>query len=163
MIPSPNRTERNDGELASLVRTKNMALVPNWLLQARIRQVVVVAQFAERSTATFHTAVIADGSTTVGAFCDGSLTTGHPNVVISEFNLAEWAHEKPQGLFGIVARGIAVEPCGSAKWTMASEIRKGRYIATLNVSSLLHPRRIVSNALPKLRPSAFEMPCFNLP
>jgi hypothetical protein len=73
-------------------------------------------------------------------------------------------HFEFRDLFGIVARGIAVEPCGSAKWTMASEIRKGRYIATLNVSSLLHPRRIVSNALPKLRrPAAFEMPCFNLP
>jgi hypothetical protein len=133
-------------------------------LPARSRDVVVVAHYAERISAAFRATVRTDCSTAIRALRHGGLATRHPNVVISEFNLAEWTHEKPKGLFGIVARGIAVEPCGSAKWTMASEIRKGRYIATLNVSSLLHPRRIVSNALPRLRrPAAFEMPCFILP
>jgi hypothetical protein len=65
--------------------------------------------------------------------------------------------------FGIAVRGIAVEPSGSSKWTVAGEIWKGRQITTLNVRSLLHPRRIVLKVLTNLRPSAFEMPCLNLP
>jgi hypothetical protein len=63
-----------------------------------MRHVVVVAQFTERSTATFHMAVIADGSTAVGALSYGSLTTGHPNVVVSEFNLTVHDYRTITGL-----------------------------------------------------------------
>jgi len=56
--------------------------------------------------------------------------------------------------FGIAVRAIAFEPSGSSKGTVASEIREGRQITTLNLRSLLHPRRIVLNVLPNLRPAA---------
>ena len=56
--------------------------------------------------------------------------------------------------FGIAVRAIAFEPSGSSKGTVASEIREGRQITTLNLRSLLHPRRIVLNVLHNLRPAA---------
>jgi hypothetical protein len=59
--------------------------------------------------------------------------------------------------------GIAFEPRGTTKWTVAGEIRKRRQITTLNVRSLLHPRRIVLNVLTDLRPAACQMPCLHLP
>jgi hypothetical protein len=64
--------------------------------------------------------------------------------------------------FGIRSEGIAIEPSGPSKWTVAGEIRKGRQITTLNVRSVLHPGWIVFIALTN-RPVACEMPCLNLP
>ncbi len=54
---------------------------------ARSRQVVVIAQFAERNSAAFRATVGTDRSTTVGALLHGSLAARHSYVVISEFNL----------------------------------------------------------------------------
>ena len=77
------------------------------------------------------------------------------------------AHVVPQfefrDLFGLAVTGIAVEPSGPSKWAVAGEIWKGRQITTLNVRSLLHPRRTVLNVLTNLGPAAREMPCLHLP
>ena len=53
---------------------------------------VVIAHDAERIPAALRTAVRTNRTATIGALRYGSLTTRHPYVVISEFNLAEWAH-----------------------------------------------------------------------
>jgi hypothetical protein len=68
-------------------KRERVAFVLNRLPHAGIGRVVVIAQFAERNSATFHTAVIADRRSAVTALRHSSLATGHPNVVISEFNL----------------------------------------------------------------------------
>ena len=87
-------------------------------------RVVVIAQFAEGIPAALGRAIRTNRCSAVGALGYRGLATGHPNVVISEFNLAEWAYGKPHGLFGIAVLGIAFEPRGTPKGTVAGEIWK---------------------------------------
>src|ERR1700720_351353 len=54
--------------------------------------VVVIALTAERISAALRTTVRTNCSTTIGAFCHGSLAAWHTYVVISEFNLTELVH-----------------------------------------------------------------------
>jgi hypothetical protein len=134
----------------------------NRLPQTESRYVVLIALTAERIPAALLATVGADRSTTVGALRHSKLSAWHPNVVISEFNLAEWAHGRPLGLFGIAVRGIAFEPRSSSKWIVAREIGKRWQITTLNFRSLLHPGRTVLKLLTN-RPAACEVPRLDLP
>ena len=56
--------------------------------------VVVVAEFAERLSATFLATVRTDRSPAVSTFSLGSLTTGHAYVAVTGYvlDLAEWIH-----------------------------------------------------------------------
>jgi hypothetical protein len=61
-------------------------------------------------------------------------------------------------LFGFAGGGsVELEPgVAAAEGAVAGEIWDGRQVAAGNVGSLLHPMRIVWNALPNLRPRACE-------
>jgi hypothetical protein len=63
-----------------------VTLVLNGLPHTRSRYMIVVAEFAERISATLRTAVRTNCSTTIGALGYRSLAARHPKVVISEFS-----------------------------------------------------------------------------
>ena len=66
-----------------------LTFIPNRLADARMGDVIVVAEFAEGISAAFHATVRADRRAAVRTFSHGSLAARHTNVVISEFNLTE--------------------------------------------------------------------------
>jgi hypothetical protein len=73
---------------------KRVALVLNWLLYAGMRDVIVVAEFAERIPAALQLAIRTNPSSAVSTLGDSNLTARRPDIAITRyvFDLAESAH-----------------------------------------------------------------------
>ena len=70
----------------------------------------------------------------------------------------------PLVLLSGIGGGTELEPRGcSPEWTVAGKLRNRRQITAPNIWGLVHPRWIVLNALPHLRPAACEVSCLRLP
>ena len=65
----------------------------------------------------------------------------------------------PEALLWIAVGKVRQEPCGSAEGAFGGEVWSTQGVAAGNLRGLLHPMRVVLDALPRLRPTAGEVIC----